>query len=61
MEERLNTLTALVEQLVLHANNTGGTPIAHTPQNVEPRALDDRTMRVDVLDFEGSQTNLRIT
>ena len=57
MEERLNKFTALVEQLVLHAHNTGSTPTAHTPQQVEPKGLDDKTMRVDVMDFDGISNN----
>ena len=42
---------------MLHSHNTGGTPIAHTTQNVERRVLEDRTMRVDVLDFDGVSNN----
>lgn len=57
VKDRLNTLTALVEQIVLHTHNTGGTPTVHTPQNVEPRGVDDITMRVDVQDFEWTSNN----
>jgi hypothetical protein len=51
-------LTALVMQLALHAHNTGGTPIMHTPLVTEHRGIDDRTMRVDVMDFDGTTNNL---
>ena len=47
-----------MEQLLLHAHNTGGTPTAHTSQQVESKGLDDRTMRVDVMDFDGISNNL---